>query len=85
MLMIKSALAARERVMLEVNISASQLEALLEIIPCMKQPTISPLYGEEGYAVKAAVPRLGLPELIGALRRCGGTDIVITKLSQIVP
>ena len=84
-LMLKSALAARARVMLELNVEAAQLEGVLEILPCMRQPTISMLYGESGYAVKAAVPRVGLPELIGALRREGGTDIVITRLSQIIP
>ena len=84
-LMLKSALAARARVMLELNVEATQLEGVLEILPCMRHPTISTLYGESGYAVKAAVPRVGLPELIGALRREGGTDIVITRLSQIIP
>ena len=83
-LMLQSALAARARVMLELNVGAPHLEGILEVLPCMRQPTISTLYGEEGYAVKAAVPRVGLPELIGALRRAGGTDIVITRLSQII-
>lgn len=83
-LMLKSALAARSRVMLELNVSADRLERILEVLPCMRYPTISSLYGEDAYAVKAAVPRAGLPELIGALRQSGGTDIVITRLSQII-
>ena len=83
-LMLKSALAARERVMLELNVSATQLEELLKVLPCMRYPTISSLYGEDAYAVKAAVPRTRLPELIGTLRRLGGTDIVITRLNQII-
>ena len=70
--------------MLELNVSAAELEGILKVLPCMRYPTISSLYGEEAYAVKAAVPRAGLPELIGELRRSGGTDIIITRLSQIV-
>jgi len=84
-LLIRSVLEARKRVMVEVNVSAERLPALLEVLPCMRQPTISTLAGDEGFAVKAAVPRTELPDVIPKLTECGGTDVVVTRLDQIVP
>jgi ATP phosphoribosyltransferase len=82
---IRSVLEARRRVMLEVNVAGDRLEAVIEILPCMREPTMAPLHGGAGYAVKAAVPRGELPELIPEIKRRGGTDIVVTRLLQIVP
>jgi ATP phosphoribosyltransferase len=84
-LLIRSVLEARNRVMVEVNVSADRLEAVLEVLPCMRQPTVSSLAGDEGFAVKAAVPRDQLPEVIPKLKARGGSDVVVTKLAQIVP
>jgi ATP phosphoribosyltransferase len=42
------------------------------------------LHAGEGYAVKAAVPRDGLPELIRHIKEAGGTDIVVSEIAQIV-
>lgn len=83
-LLLKSVLDARRRVMLEVNVAGDRLEALLAVLPSMRQPTIAPLHGDGGYAVKAAVPRADLPRLIPAIKEQGGTDIVVTQLSQLV-
>ena len=83
-LLLGSVLEARRRVMVEVNVAADRLEAVIAALPCMRQPTIAPLHGEDAYAVKAAVPRDQLPRLVVELRACGGTDIVVSKLAQIV-
>ena len=84
-LLIRSVLEARRRVMVEVNVAAGALAAVLAVLPCMRQPTVSELAGGEGFAVKAAVPREQLPDVIPRLRASGGSDVVVTRLSQIVP
>jgi ATP phosphoribosyltransferase len=84
-LLLRSVLEARTRVMLEVNVARAQLEALVAILPCMREPTIAPLHGDIGFAVKAAVPRRELPVLIPRIKAVGGTDIVVSALSQLVP
>lgn len=84
-LLLKSVLAARRRVMLEVNIAPEQLETLVDILPCMREPTIAPLHGCSGYAVKAAVPRADLPTLIPRIKAVGGTDLVVSEIAQLVP
>lgn len=84
-LVVRAVLEARRRVMVEVNVSAEQLEAVVAVLPCMRQPTVAPLHGNEGYAVKVAVLREVLPRLIPQIKARGGTDIVVYNLAQIVP
>lgn len=84
-LLLRSVLEARLRVMLELNVSRMQLEEIVKILPCMKEPTIAELHGDAGYAVKGAVLKKELPRLIPLIKACGGTDIVVTALAQIVP
>lgn len=84
-LLLRSVLDARRRVMLEVNASAECLDAVVAALPAMRRATVSPLFGNNGYAVKAAVPRDVLPLVIPAVKAAGGTDVVVSRLAQIVP
>lgn len=83
-LLVRSVLDARSRVMVEVNVGAENLERVVAVLPCMREPTVSTLHDGAGYAVKAAVPRADLPRVIPLIRQCGGSDIVVTNLAQIV-
>ncbi len=84
-MLLRSVLDARKRVMIEVNVSEESLERIAKILPCMREPTISRLHGQSGYAVKVAAPRADLPALIARIRVLGGTDIVVSQISQIIP
>ena len=84
-LLLESVLAARKRVMVEVNVTAQNLEAVIAALPCMREPTIAPLHGDTGFAVKAAVPRESLHRVIPEIKARGGTDVVVSALAQIVP
>lgn len=83
-LLLRSVLDARTRVMLELNVAQSDLEAVLDVLPCMRQPTIAALRGEAGFAVRAAVPRREIATLVPRLKELGGADIVISNVSQLV-
>ncbi|MEE9382533.1 MAG: ATP phosphoribosyltransferase [Nannocystaceae bacterium] len=82
--LVKSVLEARRRVMVEMNVQPDGLDALVELLPCMRRPTVARLYGDRGFAVKAAIPRGDLPQLIPLIRSAGGSDIIVTKLDQII-
>ena len=82
-LLVESVLEARRRVMVEVNVEPAALEAVVACLPCMREPTIATLHGRAGYAVKAAVPRERLPELIPAIKARGGTDVIVSRAAQI--
>ncbi|MFK7961080.1 MAG: ATP phosphoribosyltransferase [Phycisphaerales bacterium] len=84
-LLLRSVLEARRRAIVECNISAADLPALIEVLPAMREPTISQLHRGDGLAVRTAVERAAVPELIPAIRARGGTDIVVSQPGQIVP
>ena len=84
-LLLGSVLDARRRVMVEVNAPEDRLEEVVSLLPCMRAATVAPLFGNSGYAVKAAVLRDELPKIIPAIKAAGGSDVVVTSISQIVP
>ncbi len=84
-LLCRSVLDARRRVMIEANVPADRLEAVVAVLPGMGEPTVASLAGGGGFAVKAAVPRADLPRLIPKIKEAGGSDIVVFQLAQIVP
>lgn len=83
-LSLKSVLDARGRVMVELNVTEDAVEAVVATLPSMREPTISALHGGSGFAIKAAVPRSELPDLIPKLKQQGAADIVVSGLEQIV-
>ena len=84
-LLLGSVFDARRRVMVEVNAPEDRLEEVVSLLPCMREATVAPLFGNSGYAVKAAVLRDELPKIIPAIKAAGGSDVVVTSISQIVP
>ncbi len=82
--LMRSVLRARERVLLEMNVPADRLDAVVREVPCMKSPTVSPLYGGAGYAVKVAVLRKDVPAIVLKLKALGATDILEYDLNKIV-
>ena len=71
--------------MVELNVTTDELEDVIQVLPCMREPTIATLHGGAGMSVKAAVLRTTLPALIPVLKERGATDIVVSRLEQIVP
>ena len=82
--LIESVIQARSRFLVELNVESDRLQEVLGVIPCMRRPTVSPLAGD-GFAVRAAVPRRGFPELVAAIRQAGGTDLVVGEARQVIP
>ena len=83
-LLLQSVIDGRTRVMLEVNVAEGMLDDVVGALPAMRKPTVAPLHNGDGYAVKAAVPKEQVTELVPAIKAAGGTDIVVTDFSQIV-
>jgi ATP phosphoribosyltransferase len=84
-MILKSVLDARKRVMLELNVAAAQLDAVVAILPSMGVPTVAHLHHDAGFAVKSAVPRKDVVGLISKLKAAGAKDIVTYGFSQIIP
>jgi len=83
-MLMQSALRAKEKVLLEMNVDNKDFEALVGSLPCMRAPTISELYNSQGYAIKIAVPTNEVSKLIPKLMALGAKDILEYKLEKIV-
>ncbi|HEY5273154.1 MAG TPA: ATP phosphoribosyltransferase [Acidimicrobiales bacterium] len=83
--LLDGALAARGQVLVKLNVPESQLDAVIAVLPAMKSPTISKLFGDQGYALETVVAKAEINTLIPALKDHGATDILELPLSKIVP
>ncbi len=84
-MLFEAVLAARNRVMLEMNVSKARFSDLVSGIPAMKSPTVAPLYGDDGYAVKIVVKKSEVPVLMPRLKSLGATDILEYELRKVMP
>ena len=83
-MLFESVLNARGRVMLEMNVAKDKFDGLIKALPSMKSPTVSPLFGDDGYAVKIAVKKSEVPTLLPKLQSLGATDILEYALRKVV-
>ena len=83
-LLIDAVLKARTRVMMDLNVASENLDAVLNCLPSMRQPTVSPLSDSGWFAVRSAVPRKELAEIIPKLKNSGAHDIVTTSAEQLI-
>ncbi len=85
MTLLTGTLIARGRVLVKLNVVQAALASVIELLPAMKSPTVSKLYGEDGFAVEAVVPKHTINTLIPALKDHGATDIIELPIAKIVP
>ncbi|MEW6572768.1 MAG: ATP phosphoribosyltransferase [Bacillota bacterium] len=85
-LLLTGALAAYEKVGLKMNVPSDKLEKVLEILPAMKHPTVSPLYNNGGWvALEVVIDQHRVRELIPALKEAGAQDIIEYPLNKVIP
>lgn len=82
--LLQGTLEARGKVLVKLNVSEEDLDKVIEILPAMKSPTVSKLFGEGGYAVETVVLKTEINTLIPALKDHGASDIIELPLSKIV-
>ena len=83
--LLSAVIRAREKVLLKMNVPESSMKSVMEMLPSMKNPTISKLYNTEYYAVETVVDRSGVNLLIPKLKKSGAEDILELAISKIVP
>jgi ATP phosphoribosyltransferase len=82
--LLEGVLEARGKVLVKLNVSGDDLDAVIDLLPSMKAPTVSALHGAGGFAVETVVPKREINVLIPALKDAGATDIIELPLSKIV-
>jgi ATP phosphoribosyltransferase len=83
-MLFEAVLDARDKVMLEMNCSKDKFDTLVKGIPAMRSPTVAPLYGDDGYAIKIAVNKSEVPVLLPKLKKLGATDILEYELRKVL-
>ena len=83
-MLFQTVLNARNRVMLEMNVSKDKFDALVKGLPSMKSPTVSTLFGGDGYAIKIAVKKSEVPTLLPKLQSLGACEIVEYELRKVM-
>jgi ATP phosphoribosyltransferase len=83
--LLQGTLVARHRVLLKLNVAAADLDAIIALVPAMRSPTVSKLFGEESYAVEAVVPKETINTLIPALKDGGASDILELPIAKVIP
>ena len=83
-LLLQGALNAESRVGLKLNIREDDLKKILETLPALRNPTISPL-GQKGWvAVETIIEERIVRELIPKLKAAGAEGIIEFALNKIV-
>jgi ATP phosphoribosyltransferase len=83
--LLSGTLIARERVLVKLNVAEADLGRVIQLLPAMRAPTVSRLFGENAFAVEAVVPKHTINTLIPALKDSGASDIIELAIAKIVP
>ena len=68
-----------------MNVDAANLDAVIALLPALKSPTVSKLFGSDGFAVETVVPKAEINILIPDLKDAGATGIIELPISKIIP
>ena len=83
-LLLKAALAARDLVGLKMNLPEKSLKKLLEALPALRNPTVSPLAQPEWVAIDTVIEEKVVREIIPSLKTLGAEGIIEYPLNKVV-
>jgi ATP phosphoribosyltransferase len=85
MVLLKGVVEARKKLHIFMNVKNENIPVLLEQLPALKRPTISPLAGVEGWsALNTIIPKGLFLKLVPKLRNYA-QGIVVEECRQILP
>jgi ATP phosphoribosyltransferase len=83
-LLLKGAINARDLVGLKMNLQEANLKNLLEALPALRNPTISPLAQAGWVAVETVIEEKIVREIIPKLKALGAEGIIEYPLNKVV-
>ena len=83
-LLLRGAIAAEGKVGLMLNVPKDRLRKVLDLLPALASPTVSPLADGKMVAVNTVIEEAQLRELLPDLHEAGATGIVEFPLTKIV-
>ena len=83
-LLLQGALRAESLVAIKLNAPSSNLDAILDILPAINSPTVSPLRDTAWFAVETVVGIDLVRDLIPKLRKAGAEGIIEYALNKVI-
>ena len=83
-LLLQGVIRARGNVLIKLNVPQAQLQDVLNVVPSMASPTVTPLAGGEMFAIESVVAKSGINELIPNVKAAGGRDVLEIPISKII-
>lgn len=83
-LLLKGAILAENKVGLKMNVTKTNLERVLKILPAMKKPTISNLSDEGWVDVDTILDESTVKNIIPELKKAGAQGIVEYPLNKVI-
>ncbi len=83
-LLLRGALEAERKVGLKMNVPVKALDAVLQAIPALRNPTISPLSNSAWIALETIIDESVAREIIPQLKELGAEGIVEYPLNKVV-
>lgn len=83
-LLLESALAARDKVLLKMNVPAKHLDQVVKRLPSLHAPTINQLHGDDWLALETVVSKGEVRDLMPVLKAAGAEGILEFALRKMV-
>lgn len=83
-LLLKGAMAAYKKVGIKMNVSEADIPNVVAVLPSLKAPTISKLYGQDWFAIETIVDEDVVREIIPRLQEAGAQGIIEYSLNKVI-
>lgn len=83
-MLLRGALNAEQMVGLKMNVARDRLQAVMALLPALKNPTIAPLSTPDWVALEIIVSEKAVRDLLPQLKRAGAEGIVEYPLNKVV-
>ena len=83
-LLLESALMAREKVLLKMNVPGDRIDQLVKQLPSLHAPTINQLYDDNWLAVETVIGKKEVRNIIPTLKAAGAEGILEFELRKMV-
>jgi ATP phosphoribosyltransferase len=84
-LLLEGAIRAEGKVGLKLNVRREDLKSIVETLPALRNPTISPLFSDEWVAVETIIEERQVRRLIPELKRLGAEGLIEYPLNKMIP
>ena len=83
-LLLQGALRAEGMVGIKMNVQEKHLKSVMEILPSITAPTVSPLYQTDWFAIETIISEKVVRELIPKLQKRGAVGIIEYPLNKVI-